>query len=302
MTTPNLFNSINITSSSGINGASATYTLSIRPLTRQPAASVMIITIPSGINVSNNYQCFNGSTQLSCTFSSPTLSITLSAELAAGSTYTYNILNLINPRTFTTTSNFEIATRYSTYSVSRYDATGITNTLPNNIDTLTMTVTTPTQSYMNSTQTLRFFIHTTNFLSTTDYFTLTFPYQYKYIGSPGVTISCSPFSCTPSVLDPLSVKVASGSQQFTNINTFNFTISNYLSPNSSSSDNFQISSFDINNKPIDQINLSSTSAQTSFYITCSLPCQMCSGSLLNCSSCYASPIYSFSYYFSNNCY
>jgi hypothetical protein len=101
-----------------------------------------------------------------------------------------------------------------------------------------MTVTTPTQSYMNSTQTLRFFIRTTNFLSSTDYFTLTFPYQYKYIGTAGLTISCSPYSCTPSALNPLNVKVTSGSQQFTNINTFNFTINNYLSPNSSSSDNF----------------------------------------------------------------
>jgi hypothetical protein len=78
MTTPNLFNYINVASSSGKNGELSTYTLSINPLTRQPSGSIMIITIPTEINVTNNYQCFNGSSQLTCIYSSPTLSITLS--------------------------------------------------------------------------------------------------------------------------------------------------------------------------------------------------------------------------------
>lgn len=193
-------------------------------------------------------------------------------------------------------------TTSSGYSVSTYSATGITNSIANNINTLTMTVVSPTQSYMNSTQTLRFYITTTNYLASTDYLLLVFPTQYLYLGTAGTTITCTPYNCTPSALNPLNVKVTSGFQQFSNINTFNFTINNFLSPNTSTSDNFQIYSYEANNSAIDQINTSSSSAQASFSISCTLPCQTCSGSTTNCTSCYSSPINTNTLYYSNNCY
>lgn len=97
----------------------------------------------------------------------------------------------------TQTSTFGLATDYSTYLVSSFTALGITNTLPNNINTLTMSVNNPSQSYMNSTQDILFTLITTNPLTTTDYIILTYPSGYKYLGTAGSSVSCNPYTCTP---------------------------------------------------------------------------------------------------------
>lgn len=130
----------------------------------------------------------------------------------------------------TSTSTFAVVTNYLTYNVSSSTASGITNTQPNNINTLSMTVTNPSQSYMNSTQDIQFSITTTNYLTSTDYINLVFPTKYKYIGIAGSMVSCSPYSCTPDATNISILKVTSFFAS--PVVTFTFTVSNYLSPNS----------------------------------------------------------------------
>lgn len=77
MTTRSTFTSASILPSSQANGATTDYVLSIRPSTRQPLGSVLSITIPVNVTVLANYSCYNGSTQLTCSYTNPTIQITL---------------------------------------------------------------------------------------------------------------------------------------------------------------------------------------------------------------------------------
>ena len=80
MITPSTFNSMAVTSQSGVNGAMANFSLVFTPLTVQPSGTVMLITVPAGINVlTTSLACYNGSNSLDCSYSAQTLRITLSS-------------------------------------------------------------------------------------------------------------------------------------------------------------------------------------------------------------------------------
>lgn len=69
-----------------------------------------------------------------------------------------------------------------TASIDSSSISGITNTLPNGIVNFTMKVVSPTQSYLNSSQTIQFTVVTKNALLSTDYLELTYPREYTYVG------------------------------------------------------------------------------------------------------------------------
>jgi hypothetical protein len=115
----------------------------------------------------------------------------------------------MNPRTQSPTTVFTIYTKSSGYNVSSSSAIGITNSQPNKINVFSMSVINPSQSYMKSNQTLRFSLTTKNYLTSNDYIMITFPNQYTYLGTPGTTFSCLPYSCTSDSSNPLIVKVTS---------------------------------------------------------------------------------------------
>lgn len=240
---------------------------------------------------------------MTCTYSNPILSIPLSTDLTAGSTYTFTLTKFTNPRTYTPSGSFTVATKISTFDVSSSSATGITNSQPNTINTLSITVTNPTQSYMDSTQTIKFSFATTNYLVSTDYIIILFPTQYTYTGTAGVMVACSPYNCTPDSSNPLSVKVTPGVQTFSSISSFNLSIMNFKSPTVSTSDYFLVYSYQADSTPIDQINTALPAAQASFYLSCTLPCQTCSSTNASvCLSCYSSPINLNVFYSNGSCY
>lgn len=69
-----------------------------------------------------------------------------------------------------------------TYIIDSSSIVGIQNTQPNAIISLTSNVINPTQSYLNSNQTIEFNLTTSNPLIPTDYIELTYPSYYIFVG------------------------------------------------------------------------------------------------------------------------
>jgi hypothetical protein len=98
--------------------------------------------------------------------------------------------------------------------------------------TLTSSVTDPVQSYLNSTQTIKFTITTKNPLMSTDFILLSYPSVYTYTGVIPTTDSiCSEpssnYNCIPLTTNNLTVKITGN---WNNQTSFSFHVKNYRSP------------------------------------------------------------------------
>lgn len=160
---------------------------------------------------------------------------------------------------------------------------GFSNSLPNYIQSLTKTLISPGQEFLNSTQTLKFNVITKNTvnLASGEYFVLAVPSSFT-----GAGLSClTPYSCSFS---GNTVRVSSTS---TTLDTnFTFTIVN-LKTSPSLTDMqagtvfFSISSFTLSNTAID---VSNSSTKVQFILSCDPSCQTCqTGNPSLCTSCYS---------------
>lgn len=133
--------------------------------------------------------------------------------------------------------------------------TGIINNQPNVILSFASNAVNPSQSYLNSSQTIQFNLTTSNSLNLSDYMQLTFPSIYTFVGEPSSSIcSESNFICIPDTNLLNKIKITFSSLSSTNI--FVFQVSGYRSPSviPSTDEYFTINTFDSFGNPIDAIN------------------------------------------------
>jgi hypothetical protein len=301
MTTPAAFSLASITPNSNKNGDSTFYMISIMPSLSIPANSILQVTIPSDVTLSASPVCSNmtsTTSTLTCNYTSNILSLSLgTTALISGAVYSYQVDGFTNPRTMTTSGSFTIQCQtFDFYAISLGTATGIRNTLPNNLITLTSSVITPSQSYLNSNQTIRFTMTTKNALMSTDYIILSFPSVYTYIGATGTTTSiCSEpssnYNCLPDSSNNLTVKITGN---WNNQTSFSFTVKDYRSPGLmqyiSMTTYFQVYTKQSDGTDIDVTDTTNANTKTTFTISCDSNCQTCGTPITNCSSCYASTI------------
>lgn len=311
MTTPAAFTVSTVVANSKRNGGTSFYMISIAPTLSIPAGSILQVTIPSDVTLSSPL-CSNitsSSSSLTCNYTSNVLSINLgSSALSASSVYNYEVDGFKNPRTMTTSGSFTVSCLTSdSYLISQGTASGITNTLPNNLVTLTSTVLDPTQSYLNSTQTIQFSVATRNALMSTDYIILSFPSVYTFTGTvPTTTSVCieptSNYNCIPDSSNSLSVKITGN---WNNQTSFSFRVMNYRSPALMQYINmtsyFEVYTKQADGTDIDITDTTNSSTKTTFTISCDSNCQTCGTPITNCSSCYPSTITNNQFLESNKC-
>lgn len=299
MTTPAAFNLVSITPNSKKNGDATFYIISIMPSLTIPVGSTLQITIPSAVTLTSP-TCSNvtNSVTLTCTYVSNVLSILLTgADLLSSSVYSYQVNGFTNPRTMTASGSFAVSTYTSeNYIITQGTAPGIANNVANNIVSLTSTVTNPTQSYLNSTQTIQFNVTTKNPLMSTDYILVTFPTVYNYTGSiPASSSICTEpsanYNCLPLTSNNLTVKITGN---WNNETVFSFHITSYRSPSLMQYINmttfFVVYTKQSDDTDIDVTNSSNTNTRTTFTISCDSNCQTCGTPITNCTTCYPETI------------
>jgi hypothetical protein len=193
-----------------------------------------------------------------------------------------------NPRTFATSNAFTL-TSYLSGKTARIDTSsisGITNNVANTINSLSLTISSPSQSYMVSNQTLQFTVGTTNYLTSTDYLELTYPAGYTFVGSGNSSVCTDiSYNCIPTSGNSLKLKITSTS--FSQQTSFTFSVFNYQSPNTTTSVQFQVNSFESAGTPIDNFDPSNAKSNVSFTVSCQMPCQTCRSTNQSwCLSCY----------------
>ena len=282
MTLPSTFQSCQIVPASAINGQTAPITIRLNSSIDISSGFLLQITLPSSVSFSSP-SC-NGS--MVCTLSGTTLSIKFTQPQTAGILVAIEVNGFTNSRTYDATGPFQFAL-YNTDNkvVETGNYSGFSNSQPNFIKNLTMLVTSPSQSYLNSTQTVQFSVVTQNKvdLSAGEYFVLTYPSVYS---SANATCA-NAYSCAYNQSNN-STKISGLSSP---TNTFTFLISNLISPSTNNSlspiQYFTLSSFDSKNNPIDATNTTNPSTSVYFKASCNISCQTCSTSNPNyCLSCY----------------
>lgn len=178
------------------------------------------------------------------------------------------------------------------YKVAAATLTGITNTLPNYITSLTAQVINPVQSYVNSSQTILFTLTTKNALTSPDYILLSYPSTYTYISSTG-SVCLEPtttLNCTPQS-NPFTIAITG---TFVNQNSFTFRVQSYRSPELlqyvNSTNYFMVYTLQSNGNNIDITNTSLPATQVGFTISCDSNCKECATPITNCTSCYPGTI------------
>lgn len=167
---PNTFSTASITPNNSINGQLSKYTLVFKPSIDYSSGRKLVLAIPAEVGL-NSPVCNSALLTVSCTIIGGNLQITVNSSLVSTQNYSIVIEGFTNPRTYSTSGTFTLTSYLSDLSakIDTVIIPGITNTLPNAIKSLSFTVSSPTQSYMVSNQTLQFKINTTNALSSTDY-------------------------------------------------------------------------------------------------------------------------------------
>jgi hypothetical protein len=193
MTTAAPFTLSSVTPNSKINGDTTYYIISFMPSVSYLTNSTMVVTIPSDITLTNpTCTLLTGtSSTSSCNVSSNLLKISLNSttSLLNSILYQYQVQGFTNARIYTQTGNFSLTTYSSNnYLINTANLAGISNSQPNYIITLTSSVLSPTQSYLNSLQQIYFTLTTKNALIATDYIELTFPSGYNFTGSTSTSV------------------------------------------------------------------------------------------------------------------
>jgi hypothetical protein len=169
---PNSFTVVSLTPNNSINGNSSTYLLQFQSSIDYVAGSILILSLPSQVNLSSIPSCVaQQNITVTCTIIGGNLHIVVAQALLHAQVYSLSISTFTNPRTYTQSGSFNL-TSYIYNLAALIDSSlisGLINTQPNIIKSITMSVIIPTQSYMASNQSSLFSVTTTNSLANTDY-------------------------------------------------------------------------------------------------------------------------------------
>ena len=156
------------------------------------------------------------------------------------------------------------------FGISSSLITPLTNTQPNNMVALSMTIASP--SKLNQDHSFVISIQTFNPLFTGDYAVITLPSLYTYIGAPTSSLcSNSNLTCSQHQNDPLSIKVEGAFSGHTNINV-NVPSNLYVSPKTFSftGSYILVNTYTSGDLFIDQTD--TTATPLTFYLDCGGKC------------------------------
>lgn len=275
------------------NGADANLTLTFWPSVNCANGSLLLLTVPQELSLPTNLTTCTSLAGFASNISAvckllnqTTIQVIILQSLFSTLNYSLAMGPIKNSRANTLTGNFTALTltNDSIGSIDYSHISGLSNTSPNYIKNLSMIVVSPNQSYRASIQTIQFHFQLANQLVSSDYLELKFPTNYTLVGSPKSICSGS-IQCTPSFSSDLTVRV---SNLPTNSTHQSLAISGYQSPSISSTEPFNISTFDTNGNTIDTVDASSSSLLY-FNTTCLGGCMTCQPSNTSaCTSCYDS--------------
>lgn len=283
---PNSFVVASITPNNTMNGHTAMYTLQFQPSIDYAAGTMLVLNIPSQVSLSSP-SCSSPQFTVTCSLVGGSLEASVVPALTRNQSYTMNITGFTNPRTLTTSDTFTLTSYLSgkTAKIDSSTVSGITNTLPNAVKSLTSAMVSPSQSYMLSNQTVKFTVGTTNALASTDYLELTYPSGYTFVGSGNSSVCTDlAYSCIPASGNALKIKITGS---FSMQSSFTFSVFNYQSPSTTTSGQFQINTYEAGGTFIDKFDPSNPQTNLSFVLSCIMPCQTCQTTNLSwCLSCY----------------
>ena len=159
MNTSTSFNEVNIIPQSKKNGDNTLYTVRFNSSINIISGYNLIITIPTTVSISNP-SC--SSSNYICSLSSNNLSVIINQNIDYSQIISINVSGFTNPRIYSSTGPFQFNLYSSNNLYSSSTFNGFTNFEPNNIVNFSKTHITPNQSYLNSTQSIKFSVITYN--------------------------------------------------------------------------------------------------------------------------------------------